>query len=223
MVTLLLWAQMRQYALSTRASNIKAMLSEMPPSTENFLEIATCVAIDYFLQILWLKNHTQRTVHAPFHHANGAVQILRDVAELDTSPLTLWILFIAATVELILTQRGQKDNTFSKALARPLQEFQLTTVDNTRHLLSQFLYQKEAFDQYLGILVNATKTLTAPLDNPSEKITKTFYSGYPTPARFGMHPSKTIPRYPQEISINTVSASDGDSDSQPHPSSFTSL
>jgi hypothetical protein len=156
LVTVLLWAQMRQYALSTRITNIKAKLSELPASAENFLETATCVAVDYFLQILWLKNHTQRTSHAPFHHSDGSFEAMQGAADLERSPLTLWILFVAATVELILIQRRQKANVFSKNFAKILQDLRLTTMDDIRNSLSQFLYQKETFDQYLAAFINPT-------------------------------------------------------------------
>jgi hypothetical protein len=168
LVTVLLWAQMRQYALSTRITNMKAKLSELPASAEIFLETATCVAVDYFLQILWLKNHTQRTTHAPFHHSDGSFEALQGAADLERSPLTLWILFVAATVELILIQRGQKANIFSRNFGKLLQDLRLTTMDDIRNSLSQFLYQKETFDQHLAAFVNPTTPSLA-----SQKISNT--------------------------------------------------
>ena len=108
LTALLLWAQMRQYALSTRVTNINAVLDTLPTSPEIFIGKVTCVAVYYFLQILWLKNHPQRTVLAPFHHSEGSFEILQNAARLELSYLTLWIMFVAATVELILRQEINK-------------------------------------------------------------------------------------------------------------------
>lgn len=192
LTALLLWAQMRQYALSTRVTNIKAVLDGLPDSAEKFIEKATCVAVDYFLQILWLKNHTERTVIAPFHHPEGSFEILQGVAQLEMSPLTLWILFVAATVELILRQRGQTSIVFAKKFKAMLQGLQLRPLGQVRGSLSQFLYQDEIFDQYLRISV-------LPVGSPEQMDTvtgvgekKTFVVSFLAPARFGIQLSKRM-------------------------------
>ena len=87
LTTLLCWAQMREYALSTRITNLKAVLDELPASTETNIEKATCVAVDYFIQILWLQSHAERTVFAPFHHSEGSSEILEAVALLEIFPV----------------------------------------------------------------------------------------------------------------------------------------
>jgi hypothetical protein len=192
---LLLWTQMRQYALSTRVNNIKVVLDDLSASAEKFIEKATCVAVDYFLQILWLKNHTERTVLAPFHHSEGSVETLQGAAQLEMSPLTLWILFVAATVELILRQRGQKSSVFAKKFGAMLQGMQLRSLDYVRGSLSRFLYQGEVFDQYLQVLIYPVVDPKMDLEldaGTGVSGKKTFNASFLAPARFGIQPSKEL-------------------------------
>jgi hypothetical protein len=191
LTALLLWAQMRQYALSTRVTNIKAVLDELPDSAEKFIEKATCVAVDYFLQILWLKNHTERTVIAPFHHSEGSFEILQGAAQLEMSSLTLWILFVAATVELILRQRGQRSSVFANKFRGMLKGLQLSSLQSARGELGKFLYQDEVFDQYLRVLIDMEGDLEIDArTGVGEK--KTFVASFLAPARFGIQLSKRI-------------------------------
>ena len=195
LTALLLWTQMRQYALSTRVTNIKAVLEDLPASAEKFIEKATCVAVDYFLQILWLKNHTERTILAPFHHPEGSFEILQGAAQLEMSPLKLWILFVAATVELILRQRGQKSSVFAKKFTGMLQGLQLRSPDRVRGSLSRFLYQGEVFDQYLRVLIHAVVDLNMDLEldtGTGATGKKTFNASFLAPARFGIQLSKRL-------------------------------
>lgn len=154
LTTLLCWAQMREYALSTRITNLKAVLDELPASAKTNIEKATCVAVDYFIQILWLESHAERTVFAPFHHSEGSSEILEAVALLEISPLTLWILFVAATVEFIVGKRSPRTSIFKNKFTGAVQGLGLRSFGQIRRALEPFLYEDKPFEQYLLTLVD---------------------------------------------------------------------
>ena len=164
LTTLLCWAQMREYALSTRVTNLKkSLLDELSASAENNknTEQATCVAVDYFIQILWLESHAERTTFAPFHHSDGSAEILEAVAfsleETMPSPLTLWILFVAATVEFIVGKRGQqRSSIFVDKFRASLRGLGLCSFGRVRGVLEGFLFEREPFERYLLALVEPT-------------------------------------------------------------------
>ena len=168
LTTLLCWAQMREYALSTRITNLKAVLDELPASTKTNIERATCVAVDYFIQILWLQSHAERTVFAPFHHSEGSSEILEAVALLEISPLTLWILFVAATVEFIVGKRSPRTSMFKNKFTGALQGLGLRSLGPIRRSLEPFLYEGVPFEQYLLDLVRPIVDLETTMDGNTD-------------------------------------------------------
>jgi hypothetical protein len=168
LTTLLCWAQMREYALSTRVTNLKAVLDELPDSAETKIKKATCVAVDYFMQILWLESHPERTVFAPFHHSEGSSEILEAAALLEMSSLTLWILFVAVTVESIVGKRGRRSSFFAKKFTCSLQGLGLRSLGQIRQALEPFLYEDVPFEQYLLELVRPIVNLEATMDGNTD-------------------------------------------------------
>ena len=169
LTTLLCWAQMREYALSTRVTNLKAILDELPASAENDIEKATCVAVDYFVQILWLESHAERTVFAPFHHSEDSSEILEAVVLLEISPLTLWILFVAATVEFIVGKRSPRTSIFKNKFTGALQGLGLRSLGPIRRSLEPFLYEGVPFEQYLLDLVRPIVDLETTMDGNTDQ------------------------------------------------------
>src|SRR4051812_7648210 len=74
-------------------------------------ELCTCVAVDYFQQLIWRTCHKARTEHVPFHHPRPSFDDLLPNRDLVSPHLTLWIYFLAATVEQIDFCRGQRKET----------------------------------------------------------------------------------------------------------------
>ncbi|OQV04706.1 hypothetical protein CLAIMM_09555 [Cladophialophora immunda] len=155
---LLLWAHLRQYALTTRVTDIKATIDELPESASGVdVERALCVAIDYFSQILWIKNNPQRTVLAPFRHLEHSFETLQRAAEFEPSSPTLWIVFVGATVELVLRRRGHGGRYFAARFTAMTTSLALKSAEQVRQSLSCFLYQATTFDHYLNILMSPTQ------------------------------------------------------------------
>jgi hypothetical protein len=149
-----LWAQLRQYALGTRVMNIKADLDQLAPSPHILVEKAVCIALGYFLQMLWFKSQTKRSDVTAFHHAKNSFDMLHEAAQVESTSLMLWVLFIAATIELVMRQRGHKGNLFAKRFTDMLKDLKIHSLRQARHTLSQFLYGHEVFDLYLFALIN---------------------------------------------------------------------
>ena len=88
-------------------------------------------------------------------------EILRQAAQLESSSLMLWVLFVAATIELIMRQRGQAGSWFAERFADMLEDLKIHSLRQAQQILSQLLYSGEIFDLYLRALVS-------PLDGISD-------------------------------------------------------
>jgi len=106
---LLCWAQLRQYALNSRVTKRRIEINtESRAAGNRTSELCTYMAIDYFQQLIWCTRHKTRTDHVPFHHPQPSFNDLLPGKGLVGSHLTLWISFLAATVEQIDNYHGQQ-------------------------------------------------------------------------------------------------------------------
>ncbi|KAK5045691.1 hypothetical protein LTR84_009060 [Exophiala bonariae] len=163
LTNILSWAQMRQYALKIRASNMKITLDDLSNSPSISIEKALFVAVDYFSQILWTQLYPQRTILAPFRHSDDAFEIFKSVTELESSCLTLWILFIAAIVEIISNRSGHKSSFFAGALKITTANLGLQSLVQVRQSLFKCLYQERTFDPCLHTLMDAAQDVDKPI------------------------------------------------------------
>jgi hypothetical protein len=154
-VDMLHWAHLRRFALSVRTLEAKAAVEKHTESPNLSIDRAFCIAIEYFSQILWHKNHPQRAVITPFRYWNDAFQVLQEatVTELETSCKLLWITFIGATVELMLTRKTRRTGFFTRAFGTLASQLGVQSCVEARYALSAFLYDEEIFDPYLEVLM----------------------------------------------------------------------
>jgi hypothetical protein len=162
-LNLLRWADLRQYALRTRTAETKAAFDKISDVYDLSIERALCFAMDYFSQIIWLKDHPQRTVLSPFCHWDDAFDTLQAVTKLETSSLTLWIIFIAATVEVMLLRRDHQTSLFARAFTMSVNRLKFRACEETRHALLAFLYQEKIFDPYLELLMGPMRQVDESL------------------------------------------------------------
>jgi hypothetical protein len=160
---LMRWAHLRQHALRVRNIESKAVFDRCSDMLNLSTERASCVAIEYFQQIMWLKDRPQRSVWSPFRHWDNAFDILQAVTKLESSCLTLWITFIAATVEVMVLQRDHQESVFARAFMKSVQCLNLRSCEETRHILLSFLYHETIFDPYLEVLMNAVTQIDGSL------------------------------------------------------------
>jgi len=142
---------------------MKITLDDLPISSSVSIEKALFVAVDYFSQILWTQFYPQRTILAPFRHSDDAFEIFQSIAELESSCLTLWILFIAAIIEIISTRRCHKNSFFVGALKNTMANLGLQSPEQVRQSLFSCLYQERTFDHYLHTFMNVPQELDKPI------------------------------------------------------------
>jgi hypothetical protein len=152
---LLRWAQLRQYALNSRVTKRRVDIAAAPIAMgKRTLELCTWVAVDYFQQLIWRTRHKARTEHVPFHHPRPSFDDLLPNKGLVGPRLSLWIYFLAATVERIDCCRGQRKETGHAhrffALTR---KFGLRLAQDLRRIFKDFLYHSETLDPYLVALL----------------------------------------------------------------------
>jgi hypothetical protein len=117
-------------------------------------ELCTCVAVDYFQQLIWRIRHKARTEYVPFHHPRPSFDDLLPNKDLVSPHLTLWIYFLAAIAEQIEFCRGQRKETGHAhrffALTR---KFGLRSAQDLRCIFNDFLYHSETLDPHLVALL----------------------------------------------------------------------
>jgi hypothetical protein len=69
------------------------------------------LAIDCFQQLIWRTGHKTRTDQGHFHHPQPLFNDLLPDEDLVGFQLTLWIHFLAATVEQVNNYHGQQKGT----------------------------------------------------------------------------------------------------------------
>jgi hypothetical protein len=159
---LLCWAQRRQYALNSRVTKRRIDITAAPIAKEQrTTELCTCVAVDYFQQLIWRTRHKARTKHVPFHHPRPSFDDLLPNKGLVSPHLSLWIYLLAATVEQIDDCRSQRKGTGHAhrffALTR---KFGLRLAQDLRRIFNDFLYHSETLDPYLiALLAKAEEPL----------------------------------------------------------------
>jgi hypothetical protein len=158
---LLCWAQLRQYALNSRVTKRRIEINTTPWATGNRgTELCTCVAIDYFQQLIWHTRHKARTDHVPFHHPRPSFDDLLPNKDLVSPHLTPWIYFLAATVELIACGHGQQKETgHAHRFFALMKECDLRSAQDLRRVFNDFLYHSKTLDRYLlALLARAEQT-----------------------------------------------------------------
>ena len=109
---LLCWAQLRQYALNSRATERRIEIkTESRASGNRTSELCTYLAIDCFQQLIWRTGHKTRTDQGHFHHPQPLFNDFLPDEDLVGFQLTLWIHFLAATVEQVNNYHGQQKGT----------------------------------------------------------------------------------------------------------------
>jgi hypothetical protein len=154
-IELLCWAQLRQYALNCRVTKRRIDIAASPISTANRAsELCTCVAVDYFQQLIWHTRHKARTDHIPFHHPRPSFNDLLPSKDLLSPHLTPWIYFLAATVEQIDCCHGQERETGNAhRFFALLKKLDLRSAQDLRRIFNDFLYHSETLDRYLLALL----------------------------------------------------------------------
>lgn len=152
---LLCWAQFRQYALNSRVTKRRIDIAVAPIAMGRLTsELCICVAVDYFQQLLWHTRHKARTEHVPFHHPRPSFDVLLPNKDLVSPHLTLWIYFLAATVEQIDCCRGQRKETgHAHRFFALTKKFGLRSAQDLRRIFNDFLYHSETLDRYLVALL----------------------------------------------------------------------
>jgi hypothetical protein len=122
------------------------------------------VAIDYFQQLTWRTRHKTRTDHVPFHHPQPSFNHLLPDKDLVGSHLTLWIYFLAATVEQIDNYHGQQKGTgHAHRFFALMKESGMLSAQDLRRVFKGFLYDIETLDRHLlALLARAEQAFPAP-------------------------------------------------------------
>jgi hypothetical protein len=152
---LLCWAQLRQYALNSRVTKRRIDIASAAMRTRNRVsELCTCVAVDYFQQLIWHTRHKARTDHVPFHHPRPSFDDLLPNKDLVSPHLTAWIYFLAATVEQIDFGHGQQKVTGHAHRFFGLMKMSgLRSAQDLRRVFKDFLYHSETLDRHLLALL----------------------------------------------------------------------
>lgn len=158
---LLCWAQLRQYALNSRVTQRRIDIAAAPLATGNRAsELCTCVAVDYFQQLIWQTRHKARSQHVPFHHPRPSFDDLLPNPDLVGHHLTLWIYFLAATVEQIDCYHGRRKETgHSHRFFALMKRLDLRSAQDLRCTFKYFLYCGENLDRYLHALLARAEQL----------------------------------------------------------------
>jgi hypothetical protein len=159
---LLCWAQLRQYALNSRVTKRRVDIAAAPIAMgQRTTELCTCVAVDYFQQLIWRTRHKARTKHIPFHHPRPSFDDLLPNKGLVSPHLSLWIYFLAATVEQIDRCGGRRKETrHAHRFFTLTRKFGLRLAQDLRCIFNDFLYHSETLDPYLiALLARAEEPL----------------------------------------------------------------
>jgi Fungal specific transcription factor domain len=161
------WTHMRLFALTSHITTRRIALATQDQTTLNMaarLALGACAwpAVNYCQQLIFHEKGAETNAYIPFKLIQASAENLLNLAtaaEFACHHFLLWVFFVGAVVEEIISQkRSQNDRWHSKRLILMSRKLELLSWVDVREVLTQFLYQRRPLDRYLLAIMVKSET-----------------------------------------------------------------